>query len=300
MHRLVSVAGEGALCPGRRWASTGGVAGRRPAGGGKSRRPTPCAAGRGAPSSREKGRRFAAPMSPSRRRRQARAAPRNAAISAERAPCRQPARRLRARPSAVRGPVLAPPCIRQRPLRMAGPRQAPPARVCAPQRGAARKSPDGLPLLSRPRRSGGNERAPSGSAGPVSWRRAITAGSLVMGGIADSGVFMECSSRNIGLRQGRRQAVARQVPSKVGAGDLSPNSHPGEGLGLRSASSARIAPTPRRKGGFTTPTDAPTTASTPSSLQRTLVTASPGTIPPRSGFFEVPRCRFRKSRAATA
>src|SRR5262249_51444386 len=61
----------------------------------------------------------------------------------------------RARPSAVRGPVLRPPCSRQRPFRIAGCRQAPPQRVRAPQRGAARKSPGRAPFRSRPRRSGG-------------------------------------------------------------------------------------------------------------------------------------------------
>jgi len=38
---------------------------------------------------------------------------------------------------------------------MAGWRQALPQRVRAPQRGAARKSPQRLPFFSRPRRSGG-------------------------------------------------------------------------------------------------------------------------------------------------
>src|SRR5512145_2918523 len=65
------------------------------------------------------------------------------------------ARAQRARPSVVRGPVLRPPWRRQRPLRMAGCRQQPPARVWAPQRGAARKSPGVAPLRRRPRRSGG-------------------------------------------------------------------------------------------------------------------------------------------------
>ncbi|HZF34486.1 MAG TPA: hypothetical protein VE914_11845 [Candidatus Angelobacter sp.] len=48
------------------------------------------------------------------------------------------ARAQRARPAAVRAPVLFPPWKRQRPLRMAGCRQeqSPPARVFAPQRGA--------------------------------------------------------------------------------------------------------------------------------------------------------------------
>jgi len=54
---------------------------------------------------------------------------------------------------AVRGPVLLPPCSRQRPLAIAGWRQGWPARVQAPQRGAARKSPGGLPWRSQPRRS---------------------------------------------------------------------------------------------------------------------------------------------------
>jgi len=61
----------------------------------------------------------------------------------------------RARPSAVRGPVLSPPCIRQRPFFMAGWRQDSPERVWAPQRRAARKSPSVAPFRSRPRRSGG-------------------------------------------------------------------------------------------------------------------------------------------------
>jgi len=126
-------------------------------------------------------------MSESRRRRQARAAPRNAAISAERAPCRQPARRLQARPSAVRGPVLAPPCIRQRPFGIAGPRQAPPARVRAPQRGAARKSPGGLPFFSRPRRSGGSEAARGQGAGFL-WRAVVMAGLVAVGSTDGWGV----------------------------------------------------------------------------------------------------------------
>jgi len=50
-------------------------------------------------------------------------------------PCFQRARGDRAKPSAVRGPVLSPPCIRQRPFLIAGWRQQPPARVRAPQRG---------------------------------------------------------------------------------------------------------------------------------------------------------------------
>jgi hypothetical protein len=75
-----------------------------------------------------------------------------ARVSREYTPCFHRARRLRARPVAVRGPVLVPPCIRQRPFAMAGPRQAVCLRVLAPQRGAFEGSPGGLPFLSHPRR----------------------------------------------------------------------------------------------------------------------------------------------------
>ena len=80
---------------------------------------------------------------------------RRARTWAERAPCFQRARRLRASPAGVRGPVLRPPCIRQRPFGMAGWRQEPPQRVWAPHRGAARKSPERLPFFRLPRRSAG-------------------------------------------------------------------------------------------------------------------------------------------------
>jgi hypothetical protein len=72
-------------------------------------------------------------------------------ISAVRWPWTRLAVRQRTRPAAVRAPVLLPPCRRQRPFAMAGWRQAQPARVRAPQRGAARKSPEGLPWRRRPR-----------------------------------------------------------------------------------------------------------------------------------------------------
>jgi hypothetical protein len=73
--------------------------------------------------------------------------------AAEYKPCFQLARLERASPSAVRGPVLAPPCRRHRRLsRMAGQRHGVPFRVLAPHRGAALKSPGGLPFFSHPRR----------------------------------------------------------------------------------------------------------------------------------------------------
>ena len=71
---------------------------------------------------------------------------------AEYRPCFQLTSAERAKPASVRGPVLAPPCIRQRPLRMAGPLQGVPFRVLAPHRGAVLGSPVGLPFLSHPRR----------------------------------------------------------------------------------------------------------------------------------------------------
>lgn len=52
----------------------------------------------------------------------------------------------------MRGPVLAPPCIRQRPLRMAGLVHGAPLRVVAPHRAAVLGSPVGLPFFSHPRR----------------------------------------------------------------------------------------------------------------------------------------------------
>ena len=68
-------------------------------------------------------------------------------IPAERAPWVRRVRRERARPAGVRGPVLRPPWRRQRPFFMAGWRHAPPQRMRAPQRGAARKSPERLPFF---------------------------------------------------------------------------------------------------------------------------------------------------------
>src|SRR5215470_7862744 len=112
----------------------------------ESERWTPCPAERRAP---ERSLRM--------RRSWARAARRRAVTSAERAPCFQRARRLRARPAGVRGPVLRPPWRRQRPLHIAGWRHSPPQRVRAPQRGAARKSPAGLPFFNRPRREDGSK-----------------------------------------------------------------------------------------------------------------------------------------------
>src|SRR5690242_337548 len=44
---------------------------------------------------------------------------------------------MRCSPSAVRGPVLAPPCIRQRPFAIAWPLQTEPDRVRAPHLGQA-------------------------------------------------------------------------------------------------------------------------------------------------------------------
>ena len=54
-------------------------------------------------------------------------------------------------PSAVRGPVLRPPCILHRPFAIAGERQGWSAvRVRAPHRGAAFGLPRGLPFLRGP------------------------------------------------------------------------------------------------------------------------------------------------------
>src|SRR5262245_21025484 len=92
------------------------------------------------------------------------AAERKSIISAVRAPCTRRLARTRARPSAVRAPVLLPPCRRQRPLAMAGWRQAQPARVCAPQRGAARKSPEEVPWRSLPRLRADKRFGSSGSS----------------------------------------------------------------------------------------------------------------------------------------
>jgi len=74
--------------------------------------------------------------------------------AAEYFPFRQLARWQRWRPSAVRGPVDAPPCTRQRVYRrvrllhIAGARQGVPPRVFAPQRGDFDGSPGEFPCLS--------------------------------------------------------------------------------------------------------------------------------------------------------
>jgi hypothetical protein len=52
-------------------------------------------------------------------------------------PMRRPGLRMRSRPSAVRGPVLAPPCILHFPQAIAGALQAMPVLVWAPHRGEA-------------------------------------------------------------------------------------------------------------------------------------------------------------------
>jgi len=84
-------------------------------------------------------RRFAAPYVMCSRalrakRRSAASARLSSIISAVCSPVRVRAARSRAKPSAVRGPVLAPPCIRQRPLGMEGARHGVPLRVRAPQK----------------------------------------------------------------------------------------------------------------------------------------------------------------------
>ena len=75
--------------------------------------------------------------------------------STEHEPCFHRARRLRASPSGVRGPVLLSPCSRHRRfLRIAGPRHGCPLRLPrALHRLAIEKSPSGLPFFSQPRRS---------------------------------------------------------------------------------------------------------------------------------------------------
>src|SRR5947207_1036107 len=72
------------------------------------------------------------------------------AAVAEYEPCFQFARRDRAKPSGVRGPVLAPPCIRQRPLDIPGARHSLPRRVLAPHLEALFGSPGRLPFFSHP------------------------------------------------------------------------------------------------------------------------------------------------------
>jgi len=76
----------------------------------------------------------------------------SALASAEYCPCFQLPLFERACPFWVRGPVLAPPCMRHLfLLRMAGERHLVPFLVFAPQRGAILGSPGGLPFLSHPR-----------------------------------------------------------------------------------------------------------------------------------------------------
>jgi hypothetical protein len=79
-----------------------------------------------------------------------RKARRSALASAEYNPCFHRARLDRSSPSRVRGPVLAPPCMRHRPLRIAGALHSAPDRVLAPHRGAWLGSPGGLLFFSQP------------------------------------------------------------------------------------------------------------------------------------------------------
>ncbi len=67
-------------------------------------------------------------------------------------PCFQRERRDLAKPSGVRGPVLAPPCIRHRPLRIAEALHGVPWRVLALHLGAEFGSPGRFPFLSQPLR----------------------------------------------------------------------------------------------------------------------------------------------------
>ncbi len=67
---------------------------------------------------------------------------RSRCASTEYLPCFQRARRLRASPSGVRGPVLMPPWSLHRPFRIAGPRHGLPVRLLrAPHRGTLERSP---------------------------------------------------------------------------------------------------------------------------------------------------------------
>src|SRR5215470_14710793 len=173
----------GALPPGRPLDRTDGRPhGAAPTRDGENERWTPC------PAERARIR----PARARRRRPWARAAARRARTGAEYPPWVRRARRQRSRPSAVRGPVLRPPCIRQRPFFMAGWRQEQPARVRAPQRGAARKSPDRAPFLRRPRRSAGRL-AVEASGGNERWSpcpavdRAVAARVIATSGLDLSG-----------------------------------------------------------------------------------------------------------------
>jgi hypothetical protein len=70
---------------------------------------------------------------------------------AEYAPVFQLALRDRCNPSAVRGPILAPPCILHRPFGIVGLLRGVPGRVLAPHRIARLRSPGRLLFLSQPR-----------------------------------------------------------------------------------------------------------------------------------------------------
>ena len=93
-------------------------------------------------------------------------------------PCLVRARRSRASPSSVRGPVLRPPCMRQRNRpRIAGARHGQPARVRAPHRGAR-------PRLGLPRRVF----APTGRATASPARFGATLGTEVASGAGEDGI----------------------------------------------------------------------------------------------------------------
>jgi hypothetical protein len=122
---------------------------------------------------------------------------------------------IRARPSGVRGPVLAPPCMRQRPFRIAGLLQGQPRRVLAPQRGAALGLPLGLPLRRGPARGG----AFSGCKGFSGGGLAVLA-VRGLAGFAAPPVGIAAGDRSLGVRpseQGGDDGEGREGSGGIGA-----------------------------------------------------------------------------------
>jgi hypothetical protein len=116
-----------------------------------------------------------------------------------------------ARPSAVRGPVLFPPCDRHRPFAIAGAWQAQPVvRAFAPQRGARLGLPRGLPLRSGPSRPPGRSPVAGCCTEACPGIATLASGTAVVGGGAVIGVICDPECQKVSL-----DILTQAIPSAL-------------------------------------------------------------------------------------
>jgi hypothetical protein len=164
---------------------------------------------------------------------------------AEHFPCVVRAEVIRAIPSAVRGPVLRPPCLMHRTFAIAGAWQAQPeVRAHAPQRGARFNAglPSGLPrrqwLASPPgppgRRPVGGAASPGVDLRRDGTRRLPHDQDVHRACVAFAGISVETSCIHRVIRARRQAVVARAAarvarrawpPAGRGGGDTAPSTH---------------------------------------------------------------------------